>query len=331
MFRIFLTLTIVLLFHVTSVFAAPTSFYPIKPWASSSDTSCTLQTEYNNGFIIQLNANDDKSMTLSLNIRQDAFDNGAPYQVAITSDTMSFAQTTATAEDRQTVLIPVSYGEKLLNTISVQSPLDVSIESNTFRFETPKSNDALNMFRKCLNTKASKTSPVFVADTNQTQTYKNLGDDKSGLSHLGIMPDTPVNVHREAYTATADFTDDMTALERENMALREELAMTLRESRKEDISIKGNNWNLERATMMYNESERQVQILGQKLKRQELKCQADIRELEAMLFDPRVTNEQQMAKLADLETKLANAQEELQLQRMRYDERIRILESRIAQ
>ena len=116
-------------------------------------------------------------------------------------------------------------------------------------------------------------------------------------------------------------------LKAENKALNDELKTTVRASEEERLTIASENWNLERATMQYNEAERQLKRLGNQLQKERAQCAMEKRELEAMLFDPQVTEQAQLASLAALEDELIKAKRELETQRIRYEERIRLLES----
>jgi hypothetical protein len=117
------------------------------------------------------------------------------------------------------------------------------------------------------------------------------------------------------------------SLRAENAALNEELKSLVRDSEKERLSITSDNWNLEQATMKFNEAERQNKRLGLELQKERARCDGERKDLEAMLFDPQLTNQQQLARLGDLEEQLAKAKEENQLQREHYEERIRALEA----
>jgi hypothetical protein len=144
----------------------------------------------------------------------------------------------------------------------------------------------------------------------------------------------PMKVHKEVTRAEADFTalepagpgpgvqelrrqvldleDMVEALKNENRALNDELSSALKESEDERMSIASENWNLERATMKFNEAERQIKRLGRQLQQERAKHNAEKRELEAMLFDPQVTDQAQLARLAALEEKLMKAERELE-------------------
>ncbi|MGQ0527872.1 MAG: hypothetical protein ACT4OY_07610 [Alphaproteobacteria bacterium] len=117
-------------------------------------------------------------------------------------------------------------------------------------------------------------------------------------------------------------------LKSENDMLDRDLKTNVRASTDERVSISSENWDLERATLRYTEAEREIKRLGQKIQQERAQCDVEKKDLEGMLFDPRVTNEQQMAKLADLENKLVQADQELSDQRMRYESRIKELEKR---
>ncbi len=163
------------------------------------------------------------------------------------------------------------------------------------------------------------------------------------------MRTPPMKVNRERMSGNADFTQDnpnglgnintelrqdvigleatLRELKAENAALNNELKSALRESEEERLSISSENWNLERATMQYNEAERQIKRMGQQLQQERAKCALEKRDLEAMLFDPQVTEQAQMARLSTLQADLSKAKRELEVQRIRYEERIRLLES----
>ena len=161
----------------------------------------------------------------------------------------------------------------------------------------------------------------------------------------------PIKVNKTIMTTEADFTDvepaaapdamisqDMRkqiidlertvqTLKDENRALNNELKSALKESEDERMTIASENWNLEQATMRFNEAERQIKRLGQQLQRERAKHAEERRDLESMLFDPQVTDQAQLARLAKLEEQLMTAERELENQRLRYEERIRQLES----
>lgn len=111
----------------------------------------------------------------------------------------------------------------------------------------------------------------------------------------------------------------------ENIALTQDLKQALRAAEKENLSIASDNWNLEQATMQFNEAERQIKRLGLQLQSERAKCNAEKKELESMLFDPQLTNESQLARLATLEQQLNAAKRDLESQRLRYEEQIRLL------
>lgn len=114
-------------------------------------------------------------------------------------------------------------------------------------------------------------------------------------------------------------------LEEENMSLNDDLKTALSASKTENMSISSDNWNLEKVTMRYNEADRQLKRLGRQLQQERAQCAVEKEELETMLFDPQVTNQQQLARLSELDRELQQAQQQLELQRLRYEEQIRML------
>ena len=119
------------------------------------------------------------------------------------------------------------------------------------------------------------------------------------------------------------------SLRKENKVLDQELKVSLKDSEDERMSVASDNWNLERATMRYNEAERQIMRLGRQLQTFKQQCDYEKQELKAMLFDPQVTEQQQIAKLTSLEAELSRTKSELESTRRRYEERIRILQDQL--
>lgn len=140
-------------------------------------------------------------------------------------------------------------------------------------------------------------------------------------------------------TQNADFVDmrnkisnleqRMGALLQKNKFLDEELKNTLHDAQSERLSVSSDNWNLERATMKFNESERQIMRMGRQLQTQKAQCRQEKTELENMLFDPELTNQQQLASLASLENDLDTAKSDFYRQQRQYEERIRLLEKQL--
>lgn len=119
------------------------------------------------------------------------------------------------------------------------------------------------------------------------------------------------------------------SLTEKNNFLDNELKTALKDAEKERLSVSSDNWNLERATMRFNEAERQIQRLGRQLQTQRAQCELEKSELENLLFDPKLTSQQQQVKLSSLETALDQAKSELLRQQRTYEERIKIMEQQL--
>jgi len=122
---------------------------------------------------------------------------------------------------------------------------------------------------------------------------------------------------------------ELISLREKNIMLDEELKLALKESEKERLSVSSDNWNLERATMRFNEAERQIARMGRQLQTARAMCEQEKTELEQMLFDPKLTEQSQIAKLAALEKELDSAKSDLYRQQRQYEERIKLLESQL--
>ena len=121
----------------------------------------------------------------------------------------------------------------------------------------------------------------------------------------------------------------LSAIAKENTALEDELQFALEQSQQETIAIASDNWNLEKSTKRYHEAKRQIDRLGQELRKERAQCSAEKKELETMLFDPQLTEQSQLAKLAQMEDQLKKAERDLVEQRQVYEGRIQLLQDKI--
>jgi hypothetical protein len=120
----------------------------------------------------------------------------------------------------------------------------------------------------------------------------------------------------------------LSMITRENNELNAELEKALRDSEKERLTVSSDNWNLEEATMRYNEADRQIARLGQQVQKERAQCTMEKKELEMMLFDPSVTDQAQLARLSSLEKQLEEAKAALEQQRISYETKISQLQKR---
>lgn len=123
--------------------------------------------------------------------------------------------------------------------------------------------------------------------------------------------------------------EKVATLRSQNTTLDQEIKSRVKETEQERLSVSSDNWNLERATMRFNEAERQILRLGRQLQTQRAQCDQEKASLETMLFDPKLTEQQQLAKLSLLESGIEEKESELYRQKRQYEERIKILEDRL--
>ncbi len=411
----------------------PVSFYPKSPWeigelevVSDFSGECAIQTEFNNGFILQMNGSSDWVQLLSLNIRQNAFTANEKYNVSLTVPGIKTEIIESTAFKSNVISIPVKGHKDLYKAIRDSGVLDISIEDNSFRFILTGFTGASKNFEYCMagsknpSTEITTAAPTEIeteieaeANTVKTANIKNpneelsvstkdMDDDakaylvneavdfeaeelqavepaaidtdmpsetveeiieetkvvsppaieedhfeyekNSALPNLtpvadtnnqndvigGIAVSNPVLteiktpdtiIHKETYTAQADFTTPSNAIQgADTVALakiaeleaalaqtQQELKTALAEGQQEHFSVESDNWNLERATKRYNEAERQMKRLGQELQKERAQCVVEKKELEMMLFDPKISSQEQLAHLASLEDELREA------------------------
>lgn len=198
---------------------------------------------------------------------------------------------------------------KVKETKSISTPLTITKETETITADFTEAK--LSPARK---SRVFVNTDLDVPVTSMKSTPKPVG---------------PSAAEKRMQHDLARLEQELHSLKTENSQLQNELDMSLNEAQDETISITTDNWDLERATMRYNEAERQIKRLGQQIQKERARCTAQLKELEMMLFDPQLTEKQQLATLAELEEKLFEAEEKLSIQRRRYEERIQLLEGQL--
>jgi hypothetical protein len=123
------------------------------------------------------------------------------------------------------------------------------------------------------------------------------------------MPDTEVKV---AVAAEAPLRQQIRTYRAQNQELEakvEELSRLLDEGQRSEektlLGASGKNWDLERATRRLQETERDVQRLSLALRTNKSQCEAEKKQIEYMLFDPKLAKAGQIALLNSLEDQIA--------------------------
>lgn len=76
-----------------------------------------------------------------------------------------------------------------------------------------------------------------------------------------------------------------------------------------NVRISSDNWNLEQATERYNQAENEIRRLGSVIEQERAKCSIEKKNIEYMLFDPKIAAKEQIAKMVTLENELAQAKQ----------------------
>ena len=151
----------------------------------------------------------------------------------------------------------------------------------------------------------------------------------ASLARIEPTSGTPEPEFVDMRNKISDLEGRIAVLMKKNKMLDEELKDSLTSTKKEITSVSSDNWNLERATMKFNEAERQILRLGRQLQTQRAQCDMEKTELETMLFDPKLTDQQQRATLSSLEGELDATKADLFRQQRQYEERIKVLEAQL--
>ncbi len=192
------------------------------------------------------------------------------------------------------------------------------------------------------STSIKSPSPVYTRDkivhehvvdfTKPQKVAQVAREDIDAVQSAAIQPAAGASADHMAKVAdkVQALESQIMRLKRENEMLDEELKNVLADAKAERLDVASDNWNLEKATMKFDEAERQIMRLGRQLQSHRAACDLEKAELERMLFDPQLTDQKQIAKLTSLEAALLKAENNLARQQQRYEERIRLLEQRLS-
>lgn len=137
--------------------AAEPHFYPAKTWEVGSikpmtdySGECVIQTEFNNGFLMQMNGSSNWVQQLNLNIRQEAFEIGKEYNVLLDVPGRESVALSGTAHRANIITIPLKGQKEIFKAMRNNAVLDISIEDNKFRFFLTGFTKAANKFERCM-------------------------------------------------------------------------------------------------------------------------------------------------------------------------------------
>lgn len=211
-------------------------------------------------------------------------------------------------------------------------------DSSSAQIEEPKP-EAEHVSVKIPAYKMTKQTTKMEADFTKIPEEAPAADDSAPLIEASVQSPSPAMIEPgsgdsddfiQMRQKVRDLEEQVLRLRKENSMLDDELKTSLKDSEEERLSVSSDNWNLERATMRYNEAERQIKRLGRELQTARQQCSQEKDDLKSMLFDPQVTEQQQLAKLSSLEQELADAKSDLQSVQRKYEERIRLLEGQLS-
>lgn len=122
----------------------------------------------------------------------------------------------------------------------------------------------------------------------------------------------------------------ITRLKAENAKLETQLEESLTQKEDKKINISSDNWDLEKATRLYQESELQNERLGTQLNELRQECKKDVAELETMLLNPSLVGNKGTSYIAEIETELEETRKAMETQKDLYERQIEILRKRVA-
>lgn len=316
--------------------AAERQFAPAEPWSvypyGPDKKACVVRAEMDNGFILALSGPMDRGPgRLSVDFRQPVFTVGQSYGARIAAPpTAPPAGALGQGMSPSVVALPVGAGA--VSALTGAQAMALEVEGNRFTFALPGLAEAMRGFAAC---SAPTSAPVASVPEAPKAAPKPVPEPKPepivvDLTDVPQAAPAPVPQPRTNTAQVTALQRDLEVLTSRAMLLEKELVAARSELNAQREGLASGDWDLEEATIRFQESERQVRRLGDQVARERLACQREKADLEAMLFDPAVTEQRQLAKLADMERKLAETQDKARRERARYEARIAELERNLA-
>lgn len=313
---------------------APRGGWDLMPFGPD-DAACVAKAEMDNGFILAFTGpRSGPPERLSADFRQPIFTTGQVYTARLFAPGGQPGGYAARAAAPSVLALSLQGQAGAVSAIRDAERATLDVEGNAFTFDLSGLGAALNGFGACGAMPPTPAPMAVVQEAPQERTPDPRPEPKPEPKREPIVVDFTDIAPEPAPKPVG--AGKLTALERDNEALAGRLALMERElaaARAELAArpkgIGGADWTLEEMAARYEESERQAKRLGEKLSRERLACQREKEEIEALLFDPVVAEQRQIAQLADLERQLAAAREEAARERARYETKIMMMEKQL--
>ncbi len=154
--------------------------------------------------------------------------------------------------------------------------------------------------------KANEKAATFEAKVKELEAKNAQLEDTVRQSQTRIA-ETAVNTETKSVKTIVDLQSKLEAAQKDNIALAKQLDSVKLQQEDKRLNLIAGDWDLEKATKRFNESEREVQRLGLQLEKERTSCNMEKEKIEGMLFDPAVTEQKQIEKLTQLEKELQEA------------------------
>ena len=125
---------------------------------------CVMANQFNNGFIVRFIGGQGQLYSMSVDFRQDVFQNGNAYGVQLRLGKGYAGQITAKAQGSSTLVLPMQEKKVAYDALSQASLIDVGLEGSVLRFQLNDIQSSMRRMESCAN-------PVRVSDRNANQLF----------------------------------------------------------------------------------------------------------------------------------------------------------------
>lgn len=122
------------------------------------------------------------------------------------------------------------------------------------------------------------------------------------------IAETAINTETKSMQQIVDLQTRLDAAQKDSAVMAKQLESLRLKQEDGQINAVSGDWDLEQATKRYNEAEREIRRLGLELEQEKTSCNREKSNIEAMLFDPAVTERKQIERLNQLQAELDAAQ-----------------------
>lgn len=182
-------------------------FYASNSWVVSpvkaliergiNQPGCVMANQFNNGFVVRFIGGQGQLYSMSVDFRQDVFQNSNIYDVQLRLGKGYAGQIKAQAQGSSTLVLPMQNKKAAYDALAQASLIDVGLEGSVLRFQLKDIQSSIRRMESCAN-------PVHLSDRNANQLFPDgLLDQNNPVGYSApVLPSEGMQVASQSASST---------------------------------------------------------------------------------------------------------------------------------